>query len=183
MCLLSANCFFHCKCKTHTHSLYSLKPSAQILFPCSRDLTPCTRGIFPGVLRFGGSRGCGFEPQVAFCRTAFQPIAQKQICRHCTRNKHSVSLSAFPNILVSIHKIRVMPASNLWSRYWWDLQADRTVAVVLHSAARKGQVSPAAVLPGVTRFGTSVAHPGSTGKPRSQTKQFKPPNWAKPTRH
>lgn len=112
MYLLSANCVFYCKCRTHALSIFSTK----ILFPCSREnlfLTSCMRGIFPGVLWFDGSRGCGFEPQVAFCRTAFQPMAQKHIRRHCTVHKHSVSLSAFSNVLVSIHKIRVIPASNL----------------------------------------------------------------------
>lgn len=53
--------------------------------------------------------------------------------------------------------------------------------VVLHSAARRGQVAPAVVLPGASL--TSAALPGSAGKPQSQTKQFQPPDWAKPTHH
>lgn len=98
-------------------------------------------------------------------------------------HKHSISLPAFCNILVSIHKIRIIPASNLWSRYWRDLQVDHTTAGCSSSfcSTKRSVGSGSSSARGVT--GTNVPHPGSTGKPQSQTKQFKPPNWAKPTRH
>lgn len=75
-------------------------------------------------------------------------------------HKHSVSLPAFSNILVSIHKIRIIPASNLWSRYWRDLQVDRTMAGCSSSSCSTKRPGGSGSSSARSITGTSVAIQG-----------------------